>query len=534
MTAPSYTHDLTDVDLAEATTNWAESSDSNWDDGGGATADSDYPFIQGTVAITQQATKATIASLLVDNGSGITLPTDGAYFIWQVFSSSTGLDTYVNGGMTALVGSSLADFYAWDIGGSDFGRNPYGGWMNHALNTTVSSDDTIGTPTGTEQYIGAAVRPLVAIGKGNPHGVDAIRYGRGSSIFEYGDISNGYCIFSGFATKNDYNDVTNGYNRWGLIQGIPGGFLFKGKMTLGTASNAVDFRDSNVSILIDNTPKVTSGFNRIEVNNASSRVDWTNVNITALGTISRGNFEAVDNADINKDYCTFTDMGTFTYQSNSSIDVLTYRRCNLITTGGAAFAGCTFDNTNDSVKAVTVSSPANAALITGSTFISSGTKHGLEITGTAGNITLTNDTWTGYAATDGSTGNEAIYVNIASGSMEITISGGTTPSIRTAGCSVTVNSDTTVTFTGMKDNSEVRVYKTSDDSVVAGIEDATAGSPDDRSFSWAAPASTNVYYVIHNWENGVPVYETIRVNGYIVPASDASIGIQQRIDRNAE
>ena len=129
-------------------------------------------------------------------------------------------------------------------------------------------------------------------------------------------------------------------------------------------------------------------------------------------------------------------------------------------------------------------------------------------------------------------------MNIASGSMTITISGGSGVAedyhVRTAGCTVTISADSTVTFTGMKDNSEVRIYKVSDDSVVAGIEDATAGSPDDRSVAWSAPSTTEVYYIIHNFQPGATVYETIRVESYTVPAADVSIAIKQRIDRNAE
>lgn len=334
MTIPSYTEDLTDIDLAEATTNWDESTDSNWDDGGGATADSDYPYIQGNVAITQQATKASISSLLVDNGSGITLPTDGAYFVWQFFASSMELDTFVNGGLRVMVGSGLGAFYSWDVGGVDFGRNPYGGWMNHAVNTTVSSDDTVGSPTGTEQFIGAAVKSLVGIGKGNPHGVDVVRYGRGSSIFEYGEAAD-YCVFAGFATQNDAST-----KRWGLIQAIAGGFLYKGKMTLGTASNAVDFRDSNVSVLIDNMPKVTANFNTIEVNHASSRVDWNNVKFTSLGTVSPGRLVCNANADLNWDSCQFDSMGAFTFGgTNSTCTNAIWNKCGLITLAGGTFTG---------------------------------------------------------------------------------------------------------------------------------------------------------------------------------------------------
>ena len=311
MTAPSYTEDLTDVDLAANDVNWEECNATNWNTGGASTYDTDYPYIQGAGAVTQQATKAAIGGLMVDNGSGITLPTDGAYFVWQFFASSTGLDTYANGGLRVVVGSDRDNFYSWDVGGKDYGRNPYGGWINHAVNTGESSDDTVGSPTSTEQYVGAAYKSLVAIGKGNPHAVDAIRYGRGSSIFEYGDVSNGYCTIAGFATKDGYNDATNGYNRWGLIIEQGGAFLYKGKMTLGTGSNAVDFRDSNRIIFIDDTPKATTNFNTIEVNNASSRVDMDNFIFQALGTQSPGRWVTNANADLNITNSQFIDMGAF-------------------------------------------------------------------------------------------------------------------------------------------------------------------------------------------------------------------------------
>lgn len=113
---------------------------------------------------------------------------------------------------------------------------------------------------------------------------------------------------------------------------------------------------------------------------------------------------------------------------------LSFSSCASVVTTGSTIQDCKFSNT-----LATCSSPANAALITNSTFTkTTGTQHGIEISGTAANITLTGLTFTGYAGSDGSTGNEAIYVNIAIGSMSITILDGSLPSIRTAGATVTV------------------------------------------------------------------------------------------------
>jgi hypothetical protein len=127
----------------------------------------------------------------------------------------------------------------------------------------------------------------------------------------------------------------------------------------------------------------------------------------------------------------------------------------------------------------------------------------------------------------------AAFLNGTGTALTINVSGGSIPTIRnTAGSTTTVVSSTQVTFTGLKDNSEVRVYDSGTGVEIAGIEDATAGSPDNRTFAWNDTATNVVDYVIHNYQPGVVVYETIRVNGFVVPGVNTSIPIQQRIDRN--
>ncbi|NIP52229.1 MAG: hypothetical protein GWO26_09665, partial [Phycisphaerae bacterium] len=183
--------------------------------------------------------------------------------------------------------------YAWTVGGNDVGVGLYLGWQCHAVNTSVTQDDDCGTYAGSgEEIVGAAVRTTTGVGKGEPHAVDVIRYGRCDAVFEYGDASNGYCTIAGFAAQNDSVN-----NRWGLIQEVPGGYLWQGLMSLGTSSNAVDFRDSNRIIFIKWCPKVTSNFNTIEVDNASSRVDMTNFQFIQLDTTTASDGRWVTTAD---------------------------------------------------------------------------------------------------------------------------------------------------------------------------------------------------------------------------------------------
>jgi len=337
MTVPSYTEDLTDLDLAEAITNWDELDAGGYDGQGADAVDGDYPFIQGSYANTQICTKDGVnGSAVADNGSGTGgHGTDGAYLVWQVYGVNSNLGTYAQGGLGIAVGSDYNNFDVWYVGGIDIPPYPYGGWVCNAVNTTVSPDDTVGTP-GTEQICGSTVYVVTGSGKGYPHGCDAIRYGRCSSIFEYGETGN-YCTIDGFATEDEYNDASNGYHRWGLIINVYGSYLWQGKMTLGTASNAVDFRDSDKIVLVKWSPKVTANFNTIEVNNASSRIDMTNFQFIAINpstNASPGRWVTNADADINLDNCSFQDMGEFTFDGATVATNCKWVRCDQVDPNG--------------------------------------------------------------------------------------------------------------------------------------------------------------------------------------------------------
>ena len=454
MAAPNYTTDLTTINTAEATTGYTEPTGATA--GGIAVAEVDY-FIQGTGCISKTFNATGLGGLHYNNGSGVTIPTDGSYIAWIYYSAPNAVATEASGGMRLSIGSGVGDYKSWYVRGSD--TYAYGGWICVPVDPTMVADVTTGSPTSTYQYFGYIVNSTNAVSKGNPFGFDVIRYGRCEARMNGGDLANGYATFAGYSTQNDSTS-----NRWGLIQAISGGYQVQGLVVLGYTS-AVDFRDSNTTILIANTKKVSTNFNTFEVRQATSRVDWTNISFLSLGTVSRGNFITTDNADINITGCTFTDMGTFGFLSNGTTLTSTFRRCNLVTQNSAVFTSCTFDSTNDSVKTILSNNPA---AISNCSFISSGTKHAIEIS-TIGAYTFSGNTFSGYAATDGNTGNEAIYNN-SGGAVTLNITtGGGTPTVRNGtSASTTVNNAVTITIT-VKDeagsnvqNARVAVYKSSD------------------------------------------------------------------------
>lgn len=441
MAAPIYSTDLILINACDSTTGWAEWT--GWIGGGAQTAETDY-FIEGAGCISQQL-KSGIGSLGYDFGANITFASGDVFLAWMYSQCPNALDTQANGGQRLVMGTTIASYKAWYVGGRDY--YTYGGWRCVPVDPTVTADFTTATPPTTWRFFGSANNVSGSIGKGNPHGVDIMRKGRAKSAFTAGD-STTPATFTGFGTLNDTN-------RWGLIQPIDGGYLFQGLMSMGTGTTAVYFVDSNKNISINAPLKVTSTFNRIEIRVATSRVDWTAINISSLGTLSRGQFECIDNATVNFNTCVFTDMSTFIFKSLSTILNTTFRRCDIVTQSGATFTNCTFAASRGT-KALLSN---NVSLVTKTSFTSSGTGYAIEGFSTAGEYSFNGLTFAGYAAANGSTGNEAIHVLATTGIVNLNISGGgsSTFSIHTAGATVNIVAGTVTVSVTVKTTNNVPI-----------------------------------------------------------------------------
>lgn len=450
------TTDLTDL-YTDGVTNWAELASY----GAGATPSLETEaFLQGLNCVSQQ-----IASNKTGAASGMdysaTDPTgfvDGTdvFFFWWLFLFPSALNPYnetvgqtapgTNSPGTASgffigIGSSTTNHDWYAVGGSDFGRYPYGGWQNVAIDPGQSASWTDGPPAAST-YTNFGFLPNVssAPSRGQSLVADAIRWGRGLIQYTGGSPAG---TFEDIATTNDTTT-----NRWGLFQKAGGSYLFKGKLELGTTASSLLFSDTNKTINIDDTRQVYTGFNVIEINNAASDITLQNITITKLKYIdslafdnSKGNFLVNDGATLDMDGCTFSDMNTFTFGSGCDVATTAFLRCSTVTQSGAIINACDFINSTAASSLVA----NNLSNITGAcTFESDGSNHAIEFTGTVPSSYTWNHTTTGYAAgslgvegtdfTAGSTGNETFYINPSSAdSTAITItvpSGITTPSIR--------------------------------------------------------------------------------------------------------
>jgi len=453
MAAPSYTEDLTDIDLAEpASTGWTAFNISGG--GGGTPAFGADLGMQGTGCWDKAASNAE-RGLAVNKTPGAGTVAAGVHiYVWG-FNATPGItDTLQNRGAYVIIGDSTSNFMQFHVEGSDtYGAAGRVAKCYPVDFVTTSNTGSIpyrtvnGTPAATPTYFGFGIKTL-ATAKGSNIGCDAIRYGTGAfltagELISAGDASDNPCTFDGFNVQND-----NINNRWGIFTKVGTSFELQGKFAIGQnnagTATLARFKDSDKSIIIPDTVHSSPDFSQIIIDHASTRVEWTNINIEALGTNNKGLINVINaSSTVIVQGGTYTGIGTTVLRAGCDFTGTTWRGADLVTLNGATITDCTFEDSTSSSSVVATT----LADITGCNFISDGSNHAVELTSIGGGSMNWDNQLTGYVVgsagspiTPTSTGNEAIYVNVAT-SSDLTINvaaGASIPSIR-VGASFTGN-----------------------------------------------------------------------------------------------
>jgi len=506
MAVATYTSDLATINDCSSTSTpdtWAEPT--GMTAGTTISAQTDF-YIEGAACISKITNATGTSGVGFPDASGATtLPSGEAFWFWIYHIGAKALQTRANGGLQVIVGNTLANYYAFYLEGSD--TYVIGGWKRVPIDPTLTGNDadgfafrnrTQGTPDGTWAAYGGGLVSIASVA-GPSVGVDYVAYGR-DLLVEFGGGGDPVATFSSIAT----NDATNARGQFQLNNGA---YYQQGLLILGSATNAVDFRDTaGAAVFIEKTPKVASAFNEIEIRNASSRVDWGAVSFTALGLQSRGKLTITNNADVNIDACSFTGMDTFSLQAGTDILNSTFRGCNAITAPGSNLSGTQVlvptVAANTSALIWNVNTDPNG-LLDNMTF-SKGTNahHAIEF-GTAlvlpMSITLTGINFTGFSATEGGTnGDETLHIKDTEGTLTINLVECTgNIGYRTEGATVVISASVPITVT-VKDKagfaiSGVRtgVYLTSDRTEVINLDTNGSGVAS-GSFTGSTPAECEV------------------------------------------
>jgi len=401
-------------------------------------------FIQGTDCLSKQAwTNATKGFIVDALGTTFTVPTDGGIIMFGKYDAAGSLAAKSAGGLQMIVGSGSGDYDQFYIGGND--TLAYDSWVPYVVDpNTATADATAGSPSGSERWVGILGYLPSTSGptKGNPIAIDAVRYGR--CDLEYTATA---CTFSG--AEAYANDSTR---RWGLLELRNGSYLMQGFHSIGTSGASCTFSDSNKVLYFRpsgannlTNDAVSTGFNRIEILNASTSVTWDNISISALGTRARGVFVHTAGT-VTFTGCQFTDMDTFSFLAGATVTDCVWRRCNAVTAPGA-------DLTGGSILAPTVAADTSGLIwdvatdpdgyLDNMTFTKGTNSHHAIEFGTTSPTTMTlrNVTVSGFNASDAAT-DSVLHIKRTSGTVTIYIVGGSgTFSYKTDGATVDIIPD---------------------------------------------------------------------------------------------
>jgi len=450
MAAPTYDTDLVDLVTCDTETGFSLGEFTNMTAGRTQALEGDY-FIQGTKCFSTLTPAIGIASCAVSGFTSFALSAGQVVFGWMVYFAPNSMDTFAAGGQRLVLGTSLANWWAWKAGGNNYPPGLYGGWKNVAVDPTWNSstpDYSDGTPSGNWTHVGIGVSlPTTFPSKGAPLGMDVFRRGYGYLGAQAGSSGDGYATFAGMSAANDDQNF-----RWGIFQDQGGGiYLFKGRIGIGydastATATACSFVDANKTILIDDTPRVLSTFNRIEINHASSVVDWTNISFVALGTVSKGNFEMMADASFTMTGGGFAGLGTFIFDSNCTLTGVAFRGCEAIAQNGATMIGCVVEGSAVGDGAAAIVSDDISTMTDCEFAFSDG--HAIELTSahaaSPAEHTLDGCVFTGYGADDST--DAAIYNNSGK-ALIIVLANCTQPTVRNgSGASTTFKTSITLMF----------------------------------------------------------------------------------------
>lgn len=370
---------------------------------------------------------------------------------WTVTAGVGSLDTRTNGGVALAVQDTSGNTSYWDLDGN----NTYtGGWKVSVVDMSTTPSRNSGTAASLTavQYVGIVWITTGNVGGGDPNCyIDEILSWPASGIVVTGNTTS---LIDDLVDTID-DDATNG--PYGIFERRSGIIFSKARLVF--QQDATDMSETDRTLVLENP--VFDGGSTIDSTLAEIGIENDNATAGELFTLTRCSIISADpdetvTTDANREFdFTVADNATFDTclisgfsgtvmhlgDTSNSYDDCTFQQCSQIEDAGAVVRrGFVRDTTE------TATATAAALLWTSSSdwedtafFMGTSNSHAIEIE-TSITDTWTGFSFTGYATSDGSVGNEVLLNN--SNGANYTISGvGVTGTV-----SIRNNGTSTATF----------------------------------------------------------------------------------------
>lgn len=427
--------------------------------------------IEGSTAITVQVSKQGIA-LFVALPSALNFNTSESgqlIYVWGNFLAASLLNTQAANGFGICLSSgtpTASNYSLFSFYGSD---NYSGGWVRMVLDPNETRSGGAGTlNAGNITHIGVFADVGGTTARFDNLILDACDVGTGLTIT---GTTTGDTLFSEIITDEEAN-------RYGICRALNDdatAIELLGSLVIGDAASSSTLTDVDSKIFAANPkyyagavttsiPLDSFGVNLVggasanEVSfgepvgatggrNGLSFVGNSTYNVGfdfSDGNVNTGNFYgcsfenlngtlSFDSASHNFKGNSISSCAGFSFVTGSTISECAFVASGQITlAGNAAMNSCVITNS----IATSAVSTNNLDNLTANTFTSGGTGHAVNLGSIAASDTMNwNNTDSGYASTDGSTGNETILVNVASGqTLTVNVgSGYSTPTVKNDG-----------------------------------------------------------------------------------------------------
>lgn len=480
-------------------------------------------------------------------------------YLWAFSRLALGNTADANGGWMVHLGSGT-NRGAWKVAGADLSpfRHDQGptGWACLALDTTVLPVSPLNRQGSAASVnfsaitsVGTTVNSLAAApGMGATYYADIIRTllpatNDGCALSIVGGTSGDPGTFAEIAFADRQ---TGDLQAHGIVRELAAGaFGCQGPLRFGndSGSNSSWFQDSNVTFVFEDRKFRTDLYKIFITDNGVGTTTFILGVKSGTGSDATGTdgcslicppgvgaeFDSATDTDVTD---VFIYGSSFTGFSNGiklrdpqEFIGNTVQNSGTIEPNGATLFNCSIINSLATSALLWDTNIDTNGRLDGCRFVSGGTGHAIELgPNTPSAIGMNRITYSGYATTDGSTGNESVYNNSGK-EITITISGGGIPTVRNgAGAStIIVAGLVQITLTNLRPNTEVRVYED-----VAGFNgDEIAGVENSGTTFAFSTEEGKVINIMINHLSFLPA----DIWQLTVPSSDTSIPISQVIDR---